>query len=102
RTHQIRVHTSAIGHPCVGDSTYGADPTMAERLGLARQWLHAMQLGFTHPGTGDWTEVTSTYPADLAGALEVLRGAWPAAGRTPGRHCPRTGAGAPAAAGDLP
>jgi len=75
RTHQIRVHTSAIGHPCAGDSTYGADPTMAERLGLARQWLHAMQLGFTHPGTGDWTEVTSTYPADLAGALEVLRGA---------------------------
>lgn len=73
RTHQIRVHASAIGHPCVGDSTYGADPSLAERLGLERQWLHAMQLGFSHPGTGGWTEVTSTYPKDLASALEALR-----------------------------
>ena len=73
RTHQIRVHSAAIGHPCVGDVTYGADPRLAERLDLHRQWLHAMRLGFTHPGTGDWVEVTSQYPADLAAALSVLR-----------------------------
>lgn len=74
RTHQIRVHASAIGHPCVGDTTYGADPTLAERVGLTRQWLHAMELGFTHPGSGEWTEVRSTYPDDLAAALQELRG----------------------------
>lgn len=73
RTHQIRVHTAALGHPCVGDVTYGADPQLAERLGLRRQWLHAMRLGFTHPGSGDWVEVTSEYPDDLAAALEVLQ-----------------------------
>lgn len=73
RTHQIRVHSAAIGHPCVGDLTYGADPRLAERLGLHRQWLHAMRLGFTHPGTGDWVEVTSDYPEDLAAALTALR-----------------------------
>ena len=49
RTHQIRVHFSALRHPCVGDLTYGADPTLAARLGLARQWLHARELGFVHP-----------------------------------------------------
>jgi 23S rRNA pseudouridine1911/1915/1917 synthase len=74
RTHQIRVHTSALRHPCVGDVTYGADPVLAARVGLTRQWLHAMRLGFDHPATGEWTEVTSDYPADLAHALEVLRG----------------------------
>ncbi len=73
RTHQIRVHTAAVGHPCVGDLTYGADPRLAERLDLHRQWLHAMRLGFTHPGTGDWLEVTSEYPPDLAAALSALR-----------------------------
>ncbi|GAB2595704.1 RluA family pseudouridine synthase [Pseudactinotalea suaedae] len=74
RTHQIRVHSSAIGHPCVGDLTYGADPVLAEEVGLTRQWLHAMRLGFDHPRTGLWTEVTSEYPADLQHALEVLAG----------------------------
>ena len=44
RTHQIRVHMTAIGHPCVGDVYYGADPTKAEQLGLDRQWLHAVEL----------------------------------------------------------
>ena len=73
RTHQIRVHSAAIGHPCVGDLTYGADPRLAERLGLHRQWLHAVRLGFTHPGTGDWLEVSSSYPEDLAAALAMLR-----------------------------
>jgi 23S rRNA pseudouridine1911/1915/1917 synthase len=72
RTHQIRVHFSALRHPCVGDLTYGADPRLAERLGVTRQWLHAMALGFTHPGTGERVRYESTYPADLAGALERL------------------------------
>jgi 23S rRNA pseudouridine1911/1915/1917 synthase len=73
RTHQIRVHFAALRHPCVGDLTYGADPTLAARLGLHRQWLHARQLGFEHPGTGDYVEFVSEYPADLAAALAVLR-----------------------------
>ncbi|QGH69823.1 RluA family pseudouridine synthase [Pseudactinotalea sp. HY158] len=73
RTHQIRVHTSAIGHPCVGDLTYGADPSLARRLGLTRQWLHAMALGFHHPRSGEWTVVRSEYPEDLAAALAALR-----------------------------
>jgi 23S rRNA pseudouridine1911/1915/1917 synthase len=72
RTHQIRVHMSAIGHPCCGDLTYGADPVLAERLGLSRQWLHAMRLGFTHPGTGEYVEFTSEYPDDLDQALDLL------------------------------
>lgn len=72
RTHQIRVHMAAIGHPCCGDLTYGADPVLATRLGLTRQWLHASRLGFTHPGTGSYVEYTSPYPDDLSRALEVL------------------------------
>ena len=73
RTHQIRVHMAALRHPCVGDLTYGADPTLAARLGLTRQWLHAVRLGFDHPGTGERVELTSEYPDDLATALERLR-----------------------------
>jgi 23S rRNA pseudouridine1911/1915/1917 synthase len=74
RTHQIRVHMAAQRHPCVGDAMYGADPTMSARLGLTRQWLHAMRLGFSHPATGQHVEFTSRYPDDLAHALGVLRG----------------------------
>ena len=74
RTHQIRVHMAAQRHPCVGDSMYGADPTISARLGLTRQWLHAKRLGFTHPATGEYVEFSSEYPADLQHALEVLRG----------------------------
>jgi 23S rRNA pseudouridine1911/1915/1917 synthase len=73
RTHQIRVHFAALRHPCVGDLTYGADPTLSARLGLDRQWLHARQLGFEHPGTGRYVEFESPYPEDLAHALEALR-----------------------------
>ena len=73
RTHQIRVHMSALKHPCVGDLTYGADPTLAARLGLERQWLHAMRLGFEHPESGDYVTYESTHPDDLAHALEVIR-----------------------------
>lgn len=73
RTHQIRVHMSALKHPLVGDPFYGSDPTLAQRLGLARQWLHAMELTFTHPATGRPVTFTSQYPADLQQALESLR-----------------------------
>ncbi|MPZ60675.1 MAG: RluA family pseudouridine synthase [Propionibacteriales bacterium] len=73
RTHQIRVHMSAIHHACVGDLTYGADPVLAGRLGLRRQWLHAVRLGLTNPATGEWTEFESEYPDDLGHALEVIR-----------------------------
>ena len=73
RTHQIRVHMAAIKHPCVGDPLYGADPVLANRVGLERQWLHAVRLGFTHPGTGEWAEYESPYPDDLQRALDVVR-----------------------------
>jgi 23S rRNA pseudouridine1911/1915/1917 synthase len=72
RTHQIRVHFSALRHPCAGDLTYGADPRLAATLGLTRQWLHARALSFDHPVTGERVTVTSDYPQDLAYALEVL------------------------------
>jgi 23S rRNA pseudouridine1911/1915/1917 synthase len=74
RTHQIRVHMAAIRHPCVGDRLYGADPVLAARLGLTRQWLHAVRLGFAHPADGRRVEFTSEYPPDLVHALDVLRG----------------------------
>ncbi len=73
RTHQIRVHMSALKHPCVGDLTYGADPTLAKRVGVTRQWLHAVKLGFEHPDTGAYVEYESPYPDDLARALDVIR-----------------------------
>ncbi|SDG81362.1 23S rRNA pseudouridine1911/1915/1917 synthase [Sinosporangium album] len=71
RTHQIRVHMSALRHPCVGDLMYGADPTLAARLKVGRQWLHAVTLSFEHPTTGAWVSFTSEYPEDLATALEL-------------------------------
>jgi len=74
RTHQIRVHMAAHRHPCVGDPLYGADPTLSQRLGLTRQWLHAHELSFAHPATTEWVTFVSDYPADLQHALAVLRG----------------------------
>jgi 23S rRNA pseudouridine1911/1915/1917 synthase len=73
RTHQIRVHMTAIRHPCVGDLLYGADPVLAARLGLTRQWLHAVSITFAHPADGREVSFTSPYPPDLAHALDVLR-----------------------------
>jgi 23S rRNA pseudouridine1911/1915/1917 synthase len=73
RTHQIRVHMAAVRHPCVGDRLYGADPVLAARLGLTRQWLHAVRLGFAHPADGRAVEFVSPYPADLQGTLDLLR-----------------------------
>ena len=75
RTHQIRVHMAALKHPCVGDLTYGADPALARRVGLQRQWLHAVRLGFEHPDSGEYVEYESAYPDDLARALDVIRDA---------------------------
>lgn len=75
RTHQIRVHMAAQRHPCAGDAMYGADPTLSARLGLERQWLHAVQLGFRHPASGEPVVYRTTYPADLQHALDVLRAA---------------------------
>ncbi|MGE3257812.1 pseudouridine synthase, partial [Pseudonocardia sp.] len=72
RTHQIRVHMAALRHPLVGDLTYGADPVLAHRLALHRQWLHARSLGFEHPADGRRVEFTSPYPADLVRALDLL------------------------------
>ena len=72
RTHQIRVHMAALRHPCCGDLLYGADPVLAARLGLTRQWLHAVRLSFEHPATGEQVTFSSGYPDDLARALDVL------------------------------
>jgi 23S rRNA pseudouridine1911/1915/1917 synthase len=72
RTHQIRVHMAAMKHPCAGDITYGADPTLAKMLGLGRQWLHAVALTVQHPATGEDITFESSYPDDLASALRVL------------------------------
>lgn len=74
RTHQIRVHMTAMRHTLVGDLTYGADPSIAKRVGLTRQWLHAHELAFEHPTRGGEVRVLSEYPQDLADALEILRG----------------------------
>ncbi|MEV0200909.1 RluA family pseudouridine synthase [Nonomuraea sp. NPDC050691] len=73
RTHQIRVHMSALRHPCVGDLLYGADPTLAARLGVGRQWLHAVSLGFEHPSSGEWMSFQTDYPEDLQKALDIVR-----------------------------
>jgi 23S rRNA pseudouridine1911/1915/1917 synthase len=72
RTHQIRVHFNALRHPLVGDLAYGADPVLAHKLELKRPWLHAMELTFHQPHTGDEIHLTTPYPADLDRALELL------------------------------
>ena len=76
RTHQIRVHMAAIKHPCVGDSTYGADPKLAGKLELHRQWLHATQLTFRHPKTGQDVTFNSAYPQDLTLSLTRIAEAY--------------------------
>jgi 23S rRNA pseudouridine1911/1915/1917 synthase len=72
RTHQIRVHFSALHHPLVGDLTYGADPSLAQRLSISRPWLHAKDLAFNHPATGERISFTAEYPADLTRSLALL------------------------------
>jgi 23S rRNA pseudouridine1911/1915/1917 synthase len=73
RTHQIRVHMAAIRHPCFGDLMYGADPVLADKLGLERQWLHAVRLSFSHPSSSEEMQFESGYPPDLQHALDVIR-----------------------------
>ncbi len=73
RTHQIRVHFAHFNHPLVGDDLYGSDPKLAQKLGLRRQWLHAVKLAFEHPITKQPVEFSSKYPSDLEIALEALR-----------------------------
>ena len=72
RTHQIRVHMAAMRHPLVGDTTYGADPTLAQRVGLARPALHAARLEIAHPATGELVAVESPDPPDFVEALSRL------------------------------
>lgn len=72
RTHQIRVHMAAMRHPLVGDTTYGADPTLAHRVGLTRPALHAARLEFAHPATGELVAVESPDPPDFVEALRRL------------------------------
>jgi 23S rRNA pseudouridine1911/1915/1917 synthase len=74
RTHQIRVHLAAIGHPILGDRRYGGGGADAERLGLARPFLHSYRLAFVHPVTGEPVRVETRLPEDLAEALRRVRG----------------------------
>ena len=79
RTHQIRIHFSAIKHPLVGDTLYGAAPQI--RVGkmdlpaLGRQFLHAAKLAFPHPRTGQWLEFRTALPSDLREFLDALAAA---------------------------
>ena len=73
RTHQIRVHFSAFHHPLIGDTMYGADPTLAAKFGIDRQWLHAVKLSFVHPITGEEVSFESDYSSDLKLVLEKVR-----------------------------
>ena len=74
RTHQVRVHLSAVGHPVSGDRAYGASMPLAEELGLERLALHARRLAFRHPVTGAAVDIEEPLPDDLAAALARLRG----------------------------
>lgn len=73
RTHQIRVHLQAIGHPIVGDKAYGGGGDRATALGLDRPFLHAWRLGFDHPATAERVELEEPLPADLERALATAR-----------------------------
>lgn len=71
RTHQVRAHFAAIGHPVLGDAAYGGEA--GERLGLSRQFLHSARLGFSHPVEDRALELTSELPEDLRAALDRAR-----------------------------
>jgi 23S rRNA pseudouridine1911/1915/1917 synthase len=76
RTHQVRVHLAAVRHPLVGDRTYGADPSLAARLGVTRPFLHAWRLAFDHPADGHRVELTEPLPPDLQAVLDRLGASW--------------------------
>ena len=65
RTHQIRVHFSAVGHPLVGDTVYGADPVLGKKMQMSRPWLHALELRFNHPVSAMPLTLRAPYPPDL-------------------------------------
>lgn len=77
RTHQVRVHCASIGHPLLGDPAYGKTPKplrpLLERLGFARQALHAAELGFVHPVTGESIRFSSDLPPDMRELIDQLR-----------------------------
>jgi 23S rRNA pseudouridine1911/1915/1917 synthase len=73
RTHQIRVHFAAAGHPVIGDSVYRRRDGLSAPVDAPRQMLHALVLGFAHPGTGEPVRAVSIIPADFIGVLEKLR-----------------------------
>ena len=77
RTHQVRVHCASIGHALLGDPVYGRTPKplrpMLERLGFARQALHAAELGFVHPATGETLRFAADLPPDMAELIDQLR-----------------------------
>jgi len=72
RTHQIRVHFSALNHPLVGDTTYGADPVLGKSLKMSRPWLHALELRFAHPVTKEQLVFNAPYAPDLQTCLGLL------------------------------
>jgi len=76
RTHQVRVHCASIGHPLLGDPAYGRTPKqlrpVLDRLGFARQALHAAELGFVHPVTGETVQFRSDLPPDMAELIDQL------------------------------
>jgi 23S rRNA pseudouridine1911/1915/1917 synthase len=76
RTHQVRVHCASIGHPLLGDPAYGRTPKplrpVLERLGFARQALHAAELGFRHPVTGQMVQFRSNLPQDMMELIDQL------------------------------
>jgi 23S rRNA pseudouridine1911/1915/1917 synthase len=84
RTHQVRVHMAATGHPVVGDRLYGASPVLAEELGLRRPALHARRLAFTHPVTGARVVVDEPLPPDLQAACAALGPGRPVGDTPPG------------------
>jgi 23S rRNA pseudouridine1911/1915/1917 synthase len=73
RTHQIRVHLAAVGHPILGDRTYGGGGDDARRLGLDRPFLHAWRLSFVHPVSEEEVEIQEDLPEELVSALARLR-----------------------------
>ena len=77
RTHQVRVHCASIGHALVGDPVYGRTPKslrpLIDRIGFARQALHAAELGFIHPASGEFLRFVSDLPGDMAELIDELR-----------------------------
>jgi 23S rRNA pseudouridine1911/1915/1917 synthase len=83
RTHQIRVHMAHIGCPVVGDRTYGSRKRDAQLPPAPRQMLHAVELGFEHPRTGEAITCRAPLPDDISDLLETLRrNAWRASKRS--------------------